>query len=332
MGKRQLRRKKSQKKVSSKKQVRQEKEPEEKATYKDRGNFLLNFYDRKYMLLMFLPFLVLLLAFVQIGSQYLSSGEIMDKGVSLEGGVTATIPSTGIQVDSDQFVEDLKRIFPNSDFNVRELSNPAQGTFAFIVEADIVEDSKRKEFVDQLVKLTGAAEESMNIDSMGPSLGQSFFRQTIKAMIFAFLLMGIVVFFYFRTFVPSIAVIISAFSDIVVTLAIANVLGMKMSTAGIAGFLMLIGYSIDTDILLTTRVLREKSGDVFERVIGAAKTGLTMSFSTIIALSLAIWFSQSEVLTQIMTIVLIGLLVDLVNTWLQNVGLLRWYADKKGIE
>jgi preprotein translocase subunit SecF len=40
-------------------------------------------------------------------------------------------------------------------------------------------------------------------------------------------------------------------------------------------------------------------------------------------------FTQSEVLKQIMTILLIGLVVDLINTWIQNAGILRWYVEKK---
>ena len=331
MVKRQLRRKKSQQnKVKTRKP--EATEPKKPGKEKDRKNFILNFYDRKYKLLMILPFVVLLLAFVQIGYQDVTTGDFMNKGVSLKGGITVTIPVSETDLTSDSLEKQIKSNYPNTDFNIRTLSTPTEGTVGFVVEANIVEDNERKDFVDKVTEITSVPEEEMNIDLMGPSLGQSFFIQTIKAMIFAFVLMGIVVFLYFRTFVPSIAVMISAFSDIVVTLAVVNILGIKMSTAGIAGFLMLIGYSIDTDILLTTRVLREKTGDVFERTIGAAKTGLTMSVSTIIAVSLAITFSQSEVLNQIMTIVLIGLIVDILNTWLQNVGLLRWYVERKGIE
>src|SRR3990167_918056 len=124
---------------------------------------------------------------------------------------------------------------------------------------------------------------------------------------------------YLKTSIPSIAVILAAFSDIVVTIAIVNLLGIKISTAGIAAFLMLIGYSVDTDILLSTRVLKRKSGTVLDGVYSAVKPGLTMTFTTIVAVTVGLIFSKSEVLSQIMLIILIGLIVDLVNTWIQNV-------------
>ena len=164
---------------------------------------------------------------------------------------------------------------------------------------------------------------------MGSSLGENFFKQTSIALVIAFLLMGLVVLIYFRTIIPSLAVILSAASDIVITLAIVNLLGMKLSTAGIAGFLLLIGYSVDTDILLTTKVLKTKTGNIMDKVMVAMKTGLKMSITTIFAVIAALMFSLSVEIKQIMTIVLIGLLIDLINTWIQNVGLLRWYLEKK---
>ena len=135
---------------------------------------------------------------------------------------------------------------------------------------------------------------------------------------------------YFKSSIPSIAVILAAISDIIITLAIVNLLGIKLSTAGIAAFLMLIGYSVDTDILLTTRMLKRKEGSLNERIMQAMKTGLTMTITTLTVVTLALIFSQSSTIQQIMLILFIGLFVDIINTWIQNVGILRWYLEKHG--
>ena len=66
-----------------------------------------------------------------------------------------------------------------------------------------------------------------------------------------------------------------------------------------------------------------------ERVLGAMKTGLTMSCTTLTAIIVALIFVKSAVIKQIMIILLIGLLVDLIMTWIQNVGILRLYLEKK---
>ena len=99
--------------------------------------------------------------------------------------------------------------------------------------------------------------------------------------------------------------------------------------AGIAAFLMLIGYSVDTDILLSMRVLKMKEGSVMDRVYSAMKTGLTMNITTLAAVAVTLSFILSLDIKQVMIIILIGLLVDIVNTWIQNAGLLRWHLEKK---
>ena len=143
--------------------------------------------------------------------------------------------------------------------------------------------------------------------------------------------MGIVVFIIFRTFIPSTAVIISAFADILMTLVVVDLLEIKMATAGIVAFLMLIGYSVDTDILLTSRVLKRREGSVNERIINSMKTGMTMTLTSLFAFIVALFIvkSFSNVLTQIFTILSIGLAFDLLNTWITNVSILKWYAEQK---
>jgi len=155
-----------------------------------------------------------------------------------------------------------------------------------------------------------------------------FFSSIFWTIIALLILGGSLVVYLFKN-MPSFAVFLAVLSDILVTLAVINLMGVQLTTAGIAAFLMIIGYSVDTNILLSTRVLKRTEGTVTERIMGASKTGLTMSCTTLAAVSIALIFSRSEVLIQIMTILFIGLIIDVFNTWLQNAGLLKWYLTRK---
>jgi hypothetical protein len=130
---------------------------------------------------------------------------------------------------------------------------------------------------------------------------------------------------------PSIAVLLSAFADIVFTVATVNLLGMRVSSGGIVAFLMLIGYSVGTDILLTSRVLNRKHESVNSACIGAFKTGFTMTLTGIAAIFVGLIFvyRYETVLNQIFIILLIGLVYDIFNTWLTNVWIIKWYAESK---
>lgn len=284
-------------------------------------------YEHKYKLLMILPLLLVALALIQIGYQTVTTGDFIHRGVSLKGGSTITI-NQAEGINPEELGSFLREKFPGGDINVRVLT--AAGTVSAIaIDTDAQQTSEIDAITSALIEKVGLEKTQYSVEVMGASLGESFFRQAGLALLFSFLLMGIVVIVYFRVWIPSLAVIAAAFSDIVVTIAIFNFTGMKLSTAGVAAFLMLIGYSIDTDILLTSRVLKRKEGTVMERIYGAINTGLTMTFTTLAVVIVALIFVQSEAIKQIMFIIFIGLIVDMLMTWIQNVGFLRLYLEYK---
>jgi preprotein translocase subunit SecF len=287
---------------------------------------LKSVYENKYKLLLIIPFLLLIFALLQIGIQTAVTGDFVNKGITLKGGSTITIEDGSINtIELEQF---LNEKFPGADMSIRMITAAGSVT-GIAIDSDAQESKEIDSLINVIEEKIDIKQSEYSVEVMGSSLGQSFFKQTLVALLIAFLLMGIVVLIYFRTIVPSLAVILAAFSDIIVTLAIFNLTGNKLSTAGIAAFLMLIGYSVDTDILLSSRLLKRKEGSVMERVYGAMKTGLTMSTTTLVAISVSLIFVQSEVVKQIMLILFIGLLVDLVMTWIQNVGILRLYLERK---
>ncbi len=292
-------------------------------------NKVKHIYETKYKFLMLITFTILVLALVQIGLQYALTGDFVNKGITLKGGSTITIVKTDINTaELDSF---LKNKFPKSeisDISVRTITSAGK-VASIAIDSDAQEEKQINALLDAVVKKEGLSKEDYSIEVMGSSLGDSFFRQTMVAIAIAFLLMCVVVFAYFRTPAPSLMVVFCAFSDMVVPLALFNLTGMKLSTAGVAAFLMLVGYSVDTDMLLTARVLKRKEGSVIERIYGAIKTGLTMTFTTIAAVVVALIFVQSEVIKQIMLILFFGLLTDIVMTWIQNVGLLRMWLERK---
>lgn len=268
---------------------------------------------------------MLALAIAQIAFQTATTGDFVNKGISLKGGSTITITK---QVDSLELQNYLKDQFPTADISIRELSQAGR-PIALAIDSDAQQESEIQVLLEAIKQKIDLTEGDYTIEITGASLGASFFKQTFIAIIVAFILMGFVVFFYFRSIAPSFAVILAAFSDIVITLAIFNLTGLKLSTAGIAALLMLIGYSVDTDILLSTRILKRTEGSIMERILLAMKTGLTMTTTTLVAVILALIFAESPILQQIMTILLIGLLVDLINTWIQNTGIIRIYLERK---
>jgi len=329
MTKRSEKRLKLKKKFLAQEQQAPEERQEQQVSHEPKiKNPILRFYDNNYKILLIIPIVLFLLAIAQISFQMATNdGDFINKDISLKGGTSLTIPS-----DTPVNPVELQEILSSQgyDTNVKNVQSRGK-TLAFLVESDI--DLNDQARVDGLIatvnKTHPIVDGDYSLEGIGASIGESFFKQAIIALIFSFILMGLIVAITFRTFIPSVAVILAALSDIIITLAIVNMLGIKVSTAGLAAFLMLIGYSVDTDILLTTRVLKRKEGSVLDRIVSAFKTGITMNLTTLIAVAIALFISSSEVIKQIMTILFIGILVDQISTWIQNAGILRLHVEHK---
>jgi preprotein translocase subunit SecF len=169
-------------------------------------------------------------------------------------------------------------------------------------------------------------------NSVGPLLSKQSLSQVYYALGFAFLFMSITVFIIFRHIVPSIAVILAALCDIIIAIGGMSLFGIPLSLASVGALLMLIGYSVDTDILLTTRVLKRREGTIVERAKDAMGTGFTMAAAAIgsmVALYLVVFFlmPNAEILDQIAAVLIMGLVADVLATWLMNLGILRWYME-----
>lgn len=288
----------------------------------------MSFHDKNYKKLLIIPIVLVILGFVYMGYFYSHSPthDFFNKDISLTGGTSVTIDNRNISYI------DLKNSISNKleDADTRVISDPiTKQQIAVIVETKS-DESLTKSVLENYLGYN-LTKDNSSFEFTGSTLSGNFYNQLLIAVLIAFVLMSIVVFIQFKTFVPSIAVIFSAFADIFLSLVLINLLGIKVSSAGIVAFLMLIGYSVDTDILLTNKVLRREGKSINRKIMEAFKTGITMTLTALLSvvLSLILVGSFSSTLYQIFLILAIGLCFDMLNTWLTNVSIIKWYALKR---
>ena len=246
----------------------------------------------------------------------------VNQGIELKGGTEAVI-----NLDKSISQSDLQSLisadFPGQQVTVKSVTNN-QATVAITGDVDVVK-------LTSVLKGTGTIS---SYKSVGPVLSAESMTQIYYALAFAFIFMSITVFIIFRDVVPSLAVIFAALSDIIIAVGGMSLFNIPLSIASVGALLMLIGYSVDTDILLTTRILKRTEGTVTERAIEAMKTGLTMSAAAIgsmVALYLVVMFliPAAHTLADIAAVLIVGLVADVLATWLMNLGILRWYTEAR---
>ena len=271
------------------------------------------------------PLIVLALALLVLGGMYVATGSPVRLGFQFEGGTIVELAT----VDSHD--DDLKLSF--ADYPLIGVSKSGNRR---MLRFGPMDDDMEKSLIEKVN--TEYEYATPEIKQADPVYAKALQGQAVKAIIVSFCLMAIVVFLIFRTFVPSVAVVLSAFSDIVIAAAFIVIMGIELSFGTIAALLMLIGYSVDSDILLTTRLLKRR-GNLDDKVTNAMTTGLTMTGTTLAALLMMYFvstysylivpsFPQISIISDISAVLLFGLAADLMNTWMLNTGILKWHLSK----
>ncbi len=174
--------------------------------------------------------------------------------------------------------------------------------------------------------------DSYSFKQIGSSLSKFFLDKTREVVFYSFLFSAIAVFIVFRSIAPSFAVIFGAVADVTITAGVMAVLGIPLTLASVATLLMLIGFSLDTDVMLTMRVIRRKEGSMEERAYESMKTGFLMNSTTIGAfgalVAIAYWL-QIPTYFQIGSVALIGGFADFFATWCFNAPLILWYEKRR---
>jgi len=265
--------------------------------------------------LLAVPLAVLFVALLIIGGWYVMTGSPVNPGLEFTGGTELRL---AVDDADGQPREQIRDAFSQEPETIQ--SN-ADGTYTVTFQSTDV-DALRSQAI------AAFGEDGYRSGSVvSPSFGSRTLTLALAGIAVAFAGMSVVVFVLFRSLVPCVAVLASALSDILIPLAVMNLLGIELSLGTIVALLMLIGYSVDSDILLNDHVLR-RPGDFYESVYRAMRTGVTMTLTSLSAMAVMAVVARLfgiELLASIGIVLVFGLLADLMNTYMMNLSLLRWY-------
>ncbi|MBI3633485.1 MAG: protein translocase subunit SecD [Candidatus Vogelbacteria bacterium] len=139
--------------------------------------------------------------------------------------------------------------------------------------------------------------ELISTNKVGATLGEEALNQNVKAGIIGFLLVALFLIVWYR--LPGLLATISLSIYVVIMLSIFKLIGVTLTAAGIAGFILTIGMAVDANILIFERIKEELSnGRVLEDAIRegfwrAWESIRDSNLSTIITSIILFWFGTS---------------------------------------
>ena len=260
----------------------------------------INKYDPK--LMMGIPAILFAVAAVIVLITFIITGMPVTPGIDFAGG-------TAVTLHTDDTKEEIEAYF--AGYDLKSIEEGISG--GYYLKFGPMTNEEMMEFNEYII----AGYPDAGIDQIGANFGATLQSQAMLALLFAFLGMAVVVFIAFRKILPAVTVVFAGIADITITAAAMNIFGIELSLATTAALLMLIGYSVDSNILLTTKVLK-RQGKLEEKMEGAFHTGFIMTsttFCAILAMFIVSLIANVPTLYSIAAVLLIGLVCDLIITW-----------------
>ncbi len=233
------------------------------------------------------------------------------KGIDLKGGTMIVLKT---HAPPDEVKRLASKIFGTPDV---ETMRSSAGTVIVQVPKYLKAD-----VVYELAKRVGGKVES--IQTIGPALGRTFWKSVEEALPLALAGVAVVVFAIFRKKLLSLTVMAALGLDLVDALGLMSWTGVPLTLASFAGLLMIIGYAVDSNILLSMyTVKRRRVRDIDEAIADTFKTGVTMVATTTAAACALFLMSMSEAMFEIASVVVFGLIADVLNTWVFNAWVIK---------
>ena len=275
-------------------------------------------YTTKQLLLP--PLAIFAISTIVLISWTLLFGAPVDLGMVFTGGTEIRV-QVGDSIDNpDQLIQD--------NFGEEATSITTVGDNDYVIsfpQGDITSDE-----IDQRISESDGL--SLNeFSQVSASLGSDAQRLALQGMLIAFVLMSLFVILIFRSIIPAVVILLSAISNIFVAGAAMNIVGISLSMGTVGALLMLIGYSVDSDILLNSNVLKSTRESFDSRVHEAMRTGVTMtitSLSAMVMMAIIATIFGIDLLRDMGFVLAVGLAMDLPNTYMMNVSILRWYVNR----
>ncbi len=194
-----------------------------------------------------------------------------------------------------------------------------------------VSDARAQMHKLQTLLLTGSIPyqlEIVKLDSISPSLGEEFTKSLISLGLAVFVIVSLSIFIKYRKIKITLAVILTMFSEVFITLGIAALLRWNLDAASIAGIIAGIGTGVNDQIIIIDESRSKSNSSIKERVKNALFI-VFGAFFTIVAAMLPLFWAGAGLLRGFAFTTIIGITIGILITRPAFADMIRKIGEKE---
>ena len=231
--------------------------------------------------------------------------------ITAELGVNSSEQGRFLDKKLDLFLDDqlVDSLLISEDLKGRETTQiQIQGSGAGIGRNEALEDTEQSMHKLQTVLITGSLPyklEIVKLDSISPLLGERFIFMIFIAGLSAIFAVALVVLIRYRKLKSSLALLLTSFSEVLIILGIASLIGWNLDLPSIAGILAVIGTGVDQQIVILDESKSRKE-NIKLRLKRALFIVIAAYFTSLVSL-LPLWWAGAGLLKGFAVTTIIGI-------------------------
>ena len=216
-------------------------------------------------------------------------------GITSQLGVNVTESGRYLDKKLDLYLDDVlvDSLFISEDLKGRETTQiQIQGSGFGATRQEALDDAKKSMQKLQTILITGSLPyklEILKIDTISPVLGREFTKNIIFLGAIVFVIISVILFVKYRKIKITLAVILTMFSEALITLAIAALIRWNLDAPSIAGIIAGMGTGVNDQIVIIDESLSNLSLSLKERIKRALFIILGAFFTIIAAMIPLFW-------------------------------------------
>ena len=240
-------------------------------------------------------------------------------GIDFKGG---SLLQVQFPVDKKVNEKTIRPVLENPEFGLKPTQILIQKLYdtsgahngQFLINTQELDPDLRKKIVDALKDKIGMTD-ILREENVGPAIGKELRGQAVKAILASLILILFYIWYRFE-FKFAVGAVVALVHDVTITLGIFSLFGKEISVPVIAGFLTIIGYSLNDTIVICDRIRENmklirkmKFQDLVNKSINQSlsrtiNTSLTTFFPVLI-----LWWFGGAVLENFALSLLIGVVI-----------------------
>jgi len=282
---------------------------------------ILSFIENNYKKFLMISMVIFVIFVGTILFNYFKYGYIINKSITISGGYV-TLINNNYHITNPEIQNTLNQM------NITDYVLYNTPNIIYIESGKQINETLLINLLNQdyNIKLLPT---DISIQQYSSLVGNLIFNQFLFFVILAMILAAFIIFISFRASKITLNIISTILFDVVGLLSILSITKYPIGANGFIGMLMILGFAIDNNVVLSTNIVKEKEKPFIERVRMSFRVGMLMEVIALYTLLLLYFIVPEPSVDEFAFVLSIAIILDLLYYLIGNIPLYKYFEAKK---